>query len=241
MPKSQEVAVVTSRVLVVNPNTSEVCSATILAAARSHRGPGISVEVAMVQDGPRYIETLRDEVVAASAVVRLLEQHVATSPSAFQAFIIACSSDPGLEAARATVDVPVLGIGESALLLARGLGQPYGILTNIDDDEAYMRDMARRYRLDEDLISVRAAGYSVEDFDVGREGVGQGLAEAGRRAVADGARSLCLGCAAMAGHAEDLAHALRVPVFEGVASAMLLAGIYLAPGRASCTTAGLEQ
>jgi allantoin racemase len=234
MPKSQEGAVVTSRLLVVNPNTSEACSATILAAAQSHCGPGLSVEVATVQDGPRYIETLRDEVVAASAVVRLLERHVAAGPSAFQAFIIACSSDPGLEASRASVDAPVLGIGESALLLARGMGRPYAILTNVDDDEPYMRDMARRYSVDGRLVSVRAAGYSVEDFDLGRDGVREGLLGAGRRAVADGARSLCLGCAAMAGHADHLARALRVPVFEGVASAMLLAGIYLEHGRAPC-------
>jgi allantoin racemase len=228
------VSAVTSRVLIVNPNTSEVCSATILAAARSHCGPGVSAGVLTAHDGPPYIETLRDEVVPASAVVRLLEERVAAAPSAFQAFIIACSSDPGLEAARATVDVPVLGIGESALLLARGMGQPYAILTNIDDDEPYMRDMARRYGLDGNLVSVRAAGYSVEDFDLGREGVAAGLREAGQRAVADGARSVCLGCAAMAGLTEELSRALGVPVFEGVASAMLLAGIYLGPARARC-------
>jgi allantoin racemase len=216
----------TSRVLVVNPNTSQACSTTIREAALSQSGPDLSAEVVTVEDGPRYIETPRDEAVAASAVVRLLEQYAATSPSSFRAFIIACSSDPGLDAARETFDVPVLGIGESALLLARGLGRPYAILTNIDDDEPYMREMAARYRLDRNLVAVKAAGYSVEDFDVGREGVAQGLHEAARRAVADGARALCLGCAAMAGHSDGLARALNMPVFEGVASAMLLARIY---------------
>ena len=216
-----------SRILIVNPNTSERCSASIRAAALGHVGAGVSIEVLTAADGPPYVETLRDEVMAASAVMRLLEESAEAAVDDFDAFIIACSSDPGLEAARDTFGIPVLGIGESALLLARGTGRPYGILTNVEGDRSYMWAMARRHGLDGQLVAVEASGYTVEDFDVGREGAQDGLLEAGRRAVEAGARSLCLGCAAMGGLDRDLAGVLQVPVFEGVASAARLVTTYL--------------
>ena len=51
---------------------------------------------------------------------------------------------------------------------------------------------------------------------------------AAQRAVRAGARSLCLGCAAMAGLEQEVARVTGVPVFEGVASAVRLAVAYLA-------------
>lgn len=216
-----------SRVLIVNPNASERCSAGIRAAAARHGGIGLSIEVATAVDGPSYVETLRDELVAASAVVRLLEESARTAAQDFDAVIIACSSDPGVEAVRETFPVPVLGIGESALLLARGTGRPYGILTNTNSDEPYMWAQARRYGLEANLVAVEAAGFTVEDFDLRREGTGAGLLAAGSRAVRAGAQSLCLGCAAMAGLDVDLAQSLGVPIFEGVASAIRLLATYL--------------
>lgn len=212
-----------SRVLIVNPNTSERCSEGIRAAALANVGKGIGVDVVTANDGPAYIETLRDEVVAASAVMRLLEE----GAGAADGIIIACSSDPGLEAARETYDIPVLGIGESALLLAWGTGRAYGIVTNLESDRGYFWTVARRYRLAGRLVAVEASGYTVEDFDLRREGVVDGLLGAARRAVDAGARSLCLGCAAMAGLDRDVAASVQVPVFEGVASAAQLVTAYL--------------
>ena len=217
-----------SRVLVVNPNTSERCSAVIRSAALRQAGPELVVEVATASEGPPYVETLRDEVVAASAVVRLVEESMDDAEGAFDALVIACSSDPGLEAVRDTFpSIPVVGIGESALLLARGTGHPYGILTNVQGDESYMWEMAKRYGLQAELVAVEAAGFTVEDFDLGREGTREALLDSGRRAVEAGARSLCLGCAAMASFDQELRQTLNVPVFEGVASAMRLVNVYL--------------
>jgi allantoin racemase len=216
------------RILIVNPNSSAQCSAWILAAALEHRGPDLSIEVVTALDGPAYIETPRDEVVAASAVIRILEETTNTTEAGFDAFVIACSSDPGLEAARATFGLPVVGIGESALLLARGLGVPYAILTNVADDEPYMWTMARRYALDANLVSVQASGFTVQDFDLRRPGAEDGLFEAGQRAVSAGARSICLGCAAMSGLDQELGRRLDVPVFDGVASAVRLLATYFA-------------
>jgi allantoin racemase len=182
------------------------------------------IEAVTASAGPAYVETLRDEAIAACAVIRILEEKAAAG--AYRAAIIACSSDPGLGAAREALSIPVLGIGESSLLLARGLGVPYGILTNVLADEPAMRAIAQSYRLDTPLVSVRSSGYTVEEFDCGEPRAIDGLRSAAQAAIADGARALCLGCAAMAGLEDDLAQRFGVPVFEGVASAVQLALAY---------------
>ena len=216
-----------ARILIINPNSSQRCSDGILAAARRQVQEGVAVQVATALEGPAYIETLRDEVVAASAVLRLFEEFAERSDDDFDAFVIACSSDPGLEAVRETFPIPVLGIGESALVLAHGMGRPFAILTNVEGDEPATEAMARRYGLERRLVSVQAAGFSVEDFDCGKPEATAGLLRAGERAVNQGARALCLGCAAMAGLEPEL-RALEVPVFEGVACAVRLASEYIA-------------
>lgn len=213
-----------ARILIINPNASDRCTRGIRAAAMRQAGDEMEVDVLTSTEGPAYVETPRDEVIAAAALLRLLEERATNE---YDAYIIACSSDPGLAAVRSTFHVPVLGIGESALLLARGLGLPYGILTNVAADEPPMWEMARGYGLEQHLVSVQAAGYTVEEFDLRKPGASDGLLEAGRRAVESGARSLCLGCAAMAGLEDALTRELGVPVFEGVASAVHLARVYL--------------
>jgi allantoin racemase len=218
---------VSKRILIVNPNTSETCSAGILGAARRAAGADVWVEVATVPDGPAYIETPNDEAVAARAVLRLFRDKTIEEHGLYDALIIACSSDPGLSAARATFSLPVLGIGESALLLARGLGLPYGILTTLEAREPRMWALARDYGLDRNLVSVQASRCTVEDLDLRKPGTAESLTEAGRRALDQGALTLCLGCAAMAWLDRELESRLEVPVFEGVASAVCLTDLFL--------------
>lgn len=224
-----------NRILIVNPNRSTSITERILRVASRYLQPGTSLDAVTAAEGPAYVETRRDEVLAAHAVLKTLDR-LGTEPS-YHAFIIACFSDPGLLAARESMPAPVLGLGEATLLLAHGLGVPYSLLTNVPADEEPLREMARSYHLDARLVSLRPAGFPIEAFDREEPAAGEGLRRAAKAAVEeDGARALCLACAAMAGWDHLLARELGVPVLDGVACAVTLAQIYLAlglnPGRA---------
>ena len=59
------------------------------------------------------------------ALVREAEQR------GYQAVIIACFSDPGLDAAREATDLPVVGIQDAAMHLAAQLGYQFSVLTTM--------------------------------------------------------------------------------------------------------------
>jgi len=65
----------------------------------------------------------------ALAVPPLLEQVKRANEEGYDAVIIACFSDPGLQAAREVSDILVLGIEETTLHVAAMLGHKFTILT----------------------------------------------------------------------------------------------------------------
>jgi Asp/Glu/hydantoin racemase len=66
----------------------------------------------------------------------------------YDAAIIGCGNDPGLYEARQAVDIPVIGLTESALLLACSLATRIGIVAVSEGCAAIVEDRIHRYRLD---------------------------------------------------------------------------------------------
>ena len=112
------------RILVINPNSSLAVTKAIDAAVQPLRiegGPEVVVDY--LREGPSGIATQRD----ADSVVMPLVQWV--SRDSADAFVIACFSDPGLQAAREAAGLrPVMGIAEWGLLRALTLGESFGIV-----------------------------------------------------------------------------------------------------------------
>src|SRR6056297_974379 len=67
---------------------------------------GTQVEIQDVPDGPASIESAYDELMAVPATLRGI---VEAERDGFDAVIIGCFGDPGLEAARELVNIPVIG------------------------------------------------------------------------------------------------------------------------------------
>ena len=85
------------RLLVVNPNASAAMTQRIGAAARAVAGPGVEVAAVNPAHGPASIEGYFDEVFAAPGLV---EEVAKGDAAGFDAFVVACFDDTGLEAAR---------------------------------------------------------------------------------------------------------------------------------------------
>ena len=78
-----------------------------------HAGTDTEVEVHGIAHGPGSIESAYD---AALVVPELLRAAPAAERDGFDAMIVGCFSDPGLDALRETVDMPVIGPGASYAL-----------------------------------------------------------------------------------------------------------------------------
>ena len=205
-------------ILVINPNSNERVTAGLSAALdpfRFHGGPAI--ECLTLTEGPFGIESQVDS----DSVVLPLVRTVQARPDA-AAFVIACYSDPGIDACRSLSEAPVFGIQESGLLTALARGDRIGIIAvaqpSIRRHRLYMRRMGALDR----VAGERSADMSVDESTRGNRTLDR-LTEVGRALLGDGADAIVLGCAGMAAHRAPLEDALGVPVIEPTQAAVAMA------------------
>ena len=139
-------SVAREKILVINPNSSLAVTAAIDAAMQPLRladGPEIVVD--RLAEGPPGIMTQQD----ADSVVMPLVRRVRAEDA--NAFVLACFSDPGLQAVReAAGGRPVMGIAEWGLLRALTLGESFGIValssSSVKRQARLVRQMGLRLR-----------------------------------------------------------------------------------------------
>jgi allantoin racemase len=206
------------KLLFINPNTTESMTRAIEMQARSVTASGTEIVAVNPTHGPKSIETRRDEAEATAAMLDLLPE---LDLDSYAGIAIACFGDPGLDAVRARVQVPVVGIAESAMLLACAVGGKFAIVVALDSAVPIMRDLVTLYGLDQRLAGVRATGLSVLQVAMSPERARDVIAITCKSAFEqDGADSVCLGCASMGPLAQGLTAALGRPVIDGAQSAV---------------------
>jgi len=217
------------KLLIVNPNTSKEMTATIDQAARRYASVGTEIVTTQPTRGPRSIEGYLDAVQAADATLELL----LAAQAGYDAFVIACFSSHGLHAAREALTAPVFGLGETAMLMACTLGHSFSVLTQPERSKPAIEELVRSYGLAQRCASVRTVEMSVLALGTDRDRTLAAFAAAGKAALQeDGAETLVLGCAGLAGLDKDLEQALHVPVLDGVVCAVKMAE--------ACTSYGLR-
>lgn len=206
-----------ARILVINPNCSVACSAGIDAAIAPYcfmGGPAI--DVVTTQDGPSAVYSWRDWHAAVEPVCRTIEQEPA------DVYVIACASDPGIEAARASTDRPVFGVFRSAVAAAVARGERFGVIAIVEASKARHRLALRQMGLESRLADEVALNVTMDQlldpvFARAR------LIDAARALAAAGAETVILGCTGMAHHRTAIAGAVGVPVIEPCQAGVLQA------------------
>jgi Asp/Glu/hydantoin racemase len=208
------------RILVVNSNTTDSVTARIGAAARGAASAGTEIEAVSAPFGLPLIVTRADWLVAGPATLAAL----ATRRGQYDAAVIACFGDPGLDAAKELLDVPVLGISEAAFHAACMLGRRFGIVSFT----AALRPMFEECMAHHGLAA-RCAGFRMGPAFAGDPGrVAEErramIVELCRQSVEqDGAEVVILAGGPLAGLAPVIAPDVAVPLVDGTAAAVRLA------------------
>jgi Asp/Glu/hydantoin racemase len=208
------------RILVVNSNTTDSVTARIAAAARAAASPGTEIEAVSAPFGLPLIVTRADWLAAGPATLAAL----AARRGSYDAAVIACFGDPGLDAAKELLDAPVLGISEAAFHAACMLGRRFGVVSFT----AALRPMFEECLMHHGLAG-RCAGFRMGPpfaGDPGRvaEERADLLVELCRQSVEeDGAEAVILAGGPLAGLAPLLAPRVAVPLVDGTAAAVRLA------------------
>ena len=192
--------------------------------------PDVEVDVAVPQQGPGSIES---DYEAALAVPAMLESVAEAESQGYEAVIISCFGDPGIDAAREIATIPVIGSGESAMHLAAQLGSRFSIISPLDGGVGRPHETARKHGLGGRFASSRGMGMSVMDLAQDRDRALDRIAQAGRLAVEeDGADILVLGCISMAFHdiTGELQRRIGVPVINPVPASLAMADLCVRAG-----------
>lgn len=216
------------RVLVVNANTSQIVTDKVTAEALRSASPGTEIVAVTGTFGARVIGTRAEHAIAEHSTIALVSTHA----GGCDAVLVAVSYDTGVRGARELLSVPVVGMTEAGLLTACLLGGRIGVVTFGRRVLPLYQELIASYGL-----AARIAGYRVLESTAA---YGRGahpeldaeIAAAARDLVErDGAETVVLTGAVMAGVPRRLQASIPVPVVDciaaGVRQAELLAGLAL--------------
>ena len=211
----------TVRIGIVNPNTTRAMTDTVIRFAAQSARPDTELIALTPTRGVPSIESHVDEVWGALSVLREVERCEALERP-LDAYVIACFGDTGVPAAREAASGPVVGMTEAALMTATLLAHHFAIVTmparTMAQSDAVIRSLGLGHR-----CAVRCVDEPVAEIEDGSIHLLEAFVAEGRRALADGAEAVVLGCAGLADLVQPLQNALGVPVVEGVAAGLAIA------------------
>ncbi len=214
-----------NRIRLIVPITTEGLRTDEHAAALGDDDTEVSF--AILNYGPDTIESSFDE---AFAVPDMIAKIIQAEQDGCDAVVIDCMGDPGLNAAREAVSIPVLGPSQTAMHMASLLGHRFSVVTVLRRLHPLIDDLASVYGLSGKMASVRSVEIPVIELESDPERLCQGLVEQSTLAVTeDEADVIILGCTGMDGLAEGIEQGLEkaglssVPVIDPIRVAISVA------------------
>ena len=209
------------RIFVVNPNTSKSMTDHLRRELEKIKRADTELKVVCSEYGPITIESAYDEALAEPATLERVRQ---ANEEGYDAVILACFSDPALVAAKEISDIPVVGIEEATMHIASMLGHKFSVTTS-GKNRVPTRDLhARKHGLESRFASSLVLDMSVAEMDAKPEEAKARILAVAREAVAEhGTEVIILGCAGLAGYAEDVERELGVVVLDPSSVALKVA------------------
>lgn len=209
------------RIYVINPNASESVTARIRQELERIKRSDTELTVVNPAHGPVSIESQRDRELVKPYVIELVRQ---ANEQGYNAVVLACFSDPGLDAAREISDIPIIGIEEATLHIATMLGHKFSPVTAFPI-HVPTRDLhVRMHGFEHAYASTLVTGLSVLEMDANPAMTKRRILNLARRAIEeDGTEVIILGCAGLTGYAQDIERELGVVVLDPTAVAFKVA------------------
>jgi len=219
---------------ITNPQIAEAAQRAYSEKAR----PDVGISAVSLDEGPASVESIYEGDLAVPQVVR---RAIEAERDGVDAVVIDCMNDPGMEMARETVSIPVVGAAQSAMLLAAMLAYKFSVVSTAARDVYPTAMLARRYGLSSSHASTRWVDIPVLDLQSDPGKLLEALVEESRRAIQqDGAHAIVFGCTGMRGMAGAVQEELRKRGLEAIVIdpslaalkwAEMLADLKLAPSQ----------
>jgi len=217
------------KLLLANPNTSEVVLQVMLGAARRAALPETELVGLSAPGGTDGIDCAYGDYMSAPHMIEAVRRR--TDAEAFDAVVLAGFGNVGIGALKEILSIPVVSISEASMALACLLGHRFSCLTMLEQFIPYQEDLVRLYGFEAKCASVRGINVNVVEAAVERERTLAALTEAVLRIVAeDGAEVVILACGGLCDYDRQLSEVAGVPVIDPVIAAVKTAEALVAMG-----------
>ncbi|MHC6178045.1 aspartate/glutamate racemase family protein [Glutamicibacter endophyticus] len=206
-------------VVLLNPNTNTRATTMMTTLAMRHRSgfPPITVRGATVHSGPAMIT---EPVALAAAATAVGDQVNLLEPGTMDALIIAAFGDPGLAQLQHSLDLPVVGIGQSAILEAAHAGRAFALATTTPDLVDSLTEQVERYGCSDSFRGVFLTGDGPLVLAANPQAQLEQLREATRAAAARGAEAVVIAGGPLSDTARQLRTSTTVQLIEPVPAAI---------------------
>lgn len=207
------------KICIVNPNTTKAITHKIDLTAKKYAN--LDTEIFSVEPnvGPESIEGFYDEAFCIPGLVEQIKKN-----NDADAYIIACFDDTGLEVVRSITEKPVIGIGEAAYHVATMISGNFTVITTLARSIRPLTHNLKKYGLFENCVKITAIDVPVLDLEnISNENLDKLNKVIKDTIKNDKAEAIILGCAGMTDLARNLETKHKLPVIEGVSSAVVLA------------------
>lgn len=217
------------KLLIVNPNSSEIVTQAIMESARRAASPKTELIPVTAEGGPRNIDSAYGDYMAGHHMLAAAQQ--AARVHRPDAIVLAGFGNVGIAALKEVMDVPAVSISEASMAMACLLGHRFSTLTMLQQFIPYQQDLVRLYGFEAKCASVRAININVEECVTNREeGLRQLKEQVETLVREDGAEVVILACAGLCGYDEALTKLAGVPVLDPVAVAVKVAEAFVGLG-----------
>lgn len=198
------------KILVVNPVGTDAWDKKDEEYLRKFARRGTTIRVLSLKEGPSSIETFQSVAQVCPGIIELVKKH----EDEYDVVMVNCFGDPCVNAIREIVDIPVLGPGETSMLVASLLGHKLSVISPTRKTARQVELHARELGIEERLASVVGLEIPVLELEKDKEETIKAVVRASEKAVENGAEVIVLGCTGMAYMADEIRKRLNVPLIE---------------------------
>jgi allantoin racemase len=209
------------RILVVNPVGTDIWDRKDEIYLRRFARKDTSINVLSLKEGPASLETFQSIVEVCPGIIELVKK----CRGKYDAIMVNCFGDPCVEAIREIVDIPVLGPGETSMLIASLLGHKFSVISPTKKTALQVELHARELGIEDRLASVIGLGTPVLELETDKEKTIKAVVKASEKAVKGGAEVIALGCTGLAYMADEIRKRLNVPVIEPASLTLKIAEV----------------
>jgi allantoin racemase len=203
-----------TRIAFINPNATEVMTQTCHAAFATYLPDGYEAVAITNEMGPPAIQGHKDGEAAIPGLLEIIAK------SDYDAYIIACFDDTGLEQARQITKSPVIGIGQASFHYAALRSGRFNVLTTLAVSIPVISENIGKHGFSGICNGVYASGVPVLELEHNPDASRQIVASHIQRLTKkEPDIALILGCAGMTNIWQKLQADFATPLVDPVAAA----------------------